>query len=133
QRDGRALYFIVQDDHDQIYSHDRIGIASWPWDGEAKILTASFDRSVSSFAPAADRQAVYMTAEDLGLEKVYVVPARGGETTLAVAPARGVYTNLRISSDTAMPVIVANWGSAIDPTEIVRIDPVTKQHRLLTT
>ena len=132
QRDGRALYFIVQDDHDQIYSHDRIGSASWPWAGEPRVLTASFDRSVGTFAPAADGQSVYMTAEDLGLETLYVVPARGGDTSLAVAPTRGVYTNLRIASDTPTPVIVANWGSAIDPTEIVRIDPVTRQHRLLT-
>lgn len=133
QRDGRVLYFIVQDDHDQIYSHDRVGIGSWPWAGEPRILTASFDRSVGSFASAADGQSVYMTAEDLGLEKLYVVPARGGDTTPAVAPSRGVYTNLRIAPDAPTPVIVANWGSAIDPTEIVRIDPLTKQHRLLTT
>jgi dipeptidyl aminopeptidase/acylaminoacyl peptidase len=133
QRDGRVLHFIVNDDHDQIYSHDRSGIASWPWAGEPRILTATFDRSVGTFAPAPDGQSVYMTAEDLGLEKLYVVGAPGGDTTLAVAPARGVYTNLRIASDTSPPVIVANWGSAIDPTEIVRIDPATKQHRLLTT
>ncbi len=132
QSDGRALYFVVQDDHEQIYAHNRIGVASWPWAGEPKTLTATFDRSVGGFAPTADSHSVYVTAEDLGLEKLYVVPARGGDTTLAVAPARGVYTNLRIASNASAPVILANWGSAVDPTEIVRIDPVTKQHRPLT-
>ncbi len=132
QPDGRALYFTVTDDHDQIYALDRLAMAPWPWAGKPTVLTASFDRSVGGFAPSADNQWVYLTAEDAGLEKLYVVPARGGETRLAVSPPRGVYTNLQISSNTASPVMVANWGSAVEPTEIARIDPATKQHRLLT-
>jgi len=132
QPDGHALSFLISDDHDQIYAQDRLAIARWPWSGKSTVLTASFDRSVGSFAASADSQSLYLTAEDAGLEKLYIVPARGGETSLAVAPPRGVYTNLEISSDSAAPVIVANWGSAVDSTEIVRIDPTTKQHRLLT-
>ena len=129
--DGRTLFFIVADDRDQIYSLERIGAAPWPWSGGPSLLDASFDRSAASFAPSADGQTVYVTAEDLGQEKLYALPARGGQAQLAVAPARGVYTNLRIAQ--GAPVIVANWGSAIEPAEIVRIDPATKQHRLLTT
>ena len=129
--DGRTLFFIVADDRDQIYSLERIGTVPWPWRGSPSLLDPGFDRSASSFAPSADGQIVYATAEDLGQEKLYALPARGSQAQLAVAPARGVYTNLRIAQGAA--VIVANWGSAIEPAEIVRIDPVTKQHRLLTT
>jgi dipeptidyl aminopeptidase/acylaminoacyl peptidase len=130
--DGRSLFFIVADDRDQIYSLDRIGSAAWPWTGSISVLDSIFDRSAASFAPSADGEAVYLTAEDLGQEKLYRIPTRGGRAALAVAPARGVYTNIRIARRAAQPVLIANWGSAVDPSEIVRIDPATQQHRALT-
>lgn len=133
RRDGRALYFIVNDDRDQLYSLDRVGTAPWPWTRTPVLLDADFDRSTGSFAPGGDGQVVYVTAEDLGQEKLYAIPAGGGRAQLVVAPSRGVYTSVRTASSAGDPVIVANWGSAIDPAEIVRIDPITRQHRLLTT
>jgi dipeptidyl aminopeptidase/acylaminoacyl peptidase len=78
-----------------------------------RVLTASFDRSVQSWGFTSDSRSIYLTAEDAGLEKVY--------------------TNLNIVADAVTPIIVANWGSAIDPAEVVRIDPATRQHRRLTT
>src|SRR5439155_4863008 len=69
--------------------------------------------------------------EDAGLEKIYVVPANGGEAKVAIDPQRGVYTGLASASNA--PVMVARWGSSVDPAEVVRIDPVTKSHRNLTT
>ena len=49
-----------------------------------------------------------------------------------MAPARGVYTNLAIASSNSTPVLVANWGSAIEPSEIVRIDPADETASPLT-
>jgi dipeptidyl aminopeptidase/acylaminoacyl peptidase len=128
--DGRTLYFSTTDDHDQIYSLTRVAAASWPWSGQPRILTAAFDRSVSTWALSSDGRTLYLTAEDEGLEKVYSMPAGGGQVSLLVAPERGVYTNL--VSSTGAPTLVANWGSSIEPSEIVRIDPATKTHRRLT-
>ena len=48
---------------------------------------------------------------------------------LADAP-EGVFTNL--SSARKAPVLVANWGSAVSPTEVVRIDPATGAKTFLT-
>jgi len=131
--DGRALYFTVNDEHEQIYSLDRLGMASWPWTGEPSVLTASFDRSVESWGFTSDGRSIYLTAEDAGLEKLYLLPAQGGEVKPAIEPDRGVYTNLKVASAAGTPILVANWGSAIDPAEVVRIDPATRQHRRLTT
>jgi dipeptidyl aminopeptidase/acylaminoacyl peptidase len=130
RRDGRALVVMVADDHDQIYSLDRIASAPWPWSAAPAVIDAAFDRSAVGFAAAPDGQ-VYVTAEDLGQEKLYVIPAGGGRAQLSVSPATGVYTGVR-ATGTGGAVIVANWGSSTQPAEIVRIDPVTKQHRLLT-
>jgi dipeptidyl aminopeptidase/acylaminoacyl peptidase len=49
---------------------------------------------------------------------------------MAVEPSRGVYTSLAAATNT--PVIVAQWGSSVDPAEIVRVDPTTNSHRNLT-
>jgi dipeptidyl aminopeptidase/acylaminoacyl peptidase len=75
---------------------------------------------------------VYLTAEDAGLEKVYVMPAQGGAVQVAVDTDRGVYTNLKIASTSGAAVLVANWSSATEPAEVVRIDPTTRAHRRLT-
>lgn len=130
--DARALYVSASGGHDDIYALDRIAMAPWPWTGTPTTITSSFDRSVSSFAITADSQSIYLTAEDAGLEKLYVVPAQGGEVKLAATPPRGVYTGLNVRSKEPGVTIVANWGSAIDPTEIVRIDPGSGRHQLLT-
>jgi dipeptidyl aminopeptidase/acylaminoacyl peptidase len=134
--DGRAIYFSATADHDQIYALEKIATAPWPWRdgaaGDPKVITGAFDRSVSTWAVAGDGQSIYLTAEDEGLEKLYRLPTAGGDVTLAVSPPRGVYTNLAIASGSASPVLIANWGSAIEPAEIVRIDPAAKAHRRLT-
>src|SRR6266853_73654 len=134
--DGRAIYFTSSADDKQIYAHDRLAMAPWPpgkAPGEPVILSKGFDRSVGSWAFSADSQKIYLTAEDAGLEKIYTVPAQGGETTLAVAPPRGVYTNLAVASRAGEPVVIADWASAINPAEVVRIDVGNRTHRALTT
>jgi len=129
--DGRTIYFTVNDDHNQIYSHDRLSAAAWPWAGAPTVLASAIDRSVSSFGITADSRRVYFTAESEGLEPIYTTTPRG-EAALAMTPERGVYTNVTAATASATPVIVANWSSSIDPAEIVRIDPATKTHRRLT-
>src|ERR1043166_6217886 len=132
--DGRALYFTSSDDDKQIYSVDRIAMLPWPVPASAdpKILSPSFDRSPESWAFSADSQKIFMTAEDLGLEKIYVMPAQGGETTLAVTPPRGVYTNLTTATRANDAVVIANWSSSINPAEVIRLDINAKTHRTLT-
>jgi dipeptidyl aminopeptidase/acylaminoacyl peptidase len=130
--DGRAIYFTINADHDSIYALDRLGMAPWPWNGAPKVVTATLDRSIESWSFTPDSRSIYLTAEDAGLEKVYVMPAEGGDARAAVDTDRGVYTNLRIGSASGGPMIVANWSSATNPAEVVRIDPATRAHKRLT-
>src|SRR5205085_12643075 len=85
-----------------------------------------------SFAISPDSRTIWFTAEDAGLEKIYSVPAAGGEVKLAIDTDRGTYTDLLIPSKTGAPVLIARWGSSVDPAEIVRVDPVTRTRRNLT-
>ena len=43
-----------------------------------------------------------------------------------------MYSGVQVPDGARPPFIVARWGSAVSPAEIVRIDPVTKKQTLLT-
>ena len=130
--DGRTIYFSATADADQIYAHERIASAPWPWDGKPKVVTSGFDRSVASWAVSGDGRSIYLTAEDAGLEKLYRVPhpaARPGKRSSRSAASTPALACVAIP---ASPVILSNWASATEPAEIVRIDLATGSHRRLT-
>ena len=131
--DGRALYAIrTVETNGKVYNLDRLAMFAWPKMGEPVILTAAFDRSVGAFSPTPDSRSIYLLAEEAGNEKLYTLPADGGEVRLALEPTRGVYTNLRIPQQASQTVIVANWESATDPPEVFRLDLKSKTQVPLT-
>lgn len=131
--DGKALYagFALGNDN-QTYHLDRLAKFSWPNPGQPEILTAKWDRSVGSFAFTPDSKSIYLTAEEAGNEKLFTMPADGGDVRLAMDMTRGVYTNLRIPAKASSPLLIANWESATNPPEIFQLDLETKTQRPLT-
>ena len=130
--DGKALYFHVTAENDSAYNLTRLAMLAWPAAARAsqpRTITASFDRSVGSFAFSPDSKTAFVLAEDSGHEKLYQVSAEGGEVKTAIDLTSGVYTNL--SASDGAPILVANWGSAVSPAEIVRIDLSTRKHAAL--
>lgn len=131
--DGKALYATYNvDTNDKTYNLNRLAKFSWPNAGQPEILTAKFDRSVGNFAFTPDSRSIYLTAEEAGNEKLYTLPANGGEVTLAMDMTRGVYTNLRIPAKASSTLLFANWESAINPPEVFRLDLSTKTQQPLT-
>ena len=132
--DGKALYAGAEIDTDhKPYHLDRLVKFSWPNTGEPVNLTAKFDRSVGSFAFTPDSRSIYLTAEEAGNEKLFTMPADGGDVTLAMDMTRGVYTNLKIPSKASSPLLFVNWESAINPPELFRLDLSSKTQQPLTT
>jgi dipeptidyl aminopeptidase/acylaminoacyl peptidase len=128
--DGKTLYAIFNPNNGKTYNVNRIVAFDWPsMSNERQIVKT--DRSPDDMAIMPDGKTIYFTAEDSGLVKIYSAPAAGGDAKVAIEPERGVYTGLQIADDA--PVMVASWGSSVDPGEVVRIDPVTKKHRNITT
>jgi dipeptidyl aminopeptidase/acylaminoacyl peptidase len=127
--DGKALFAVFNPNNGKVYNLDRLVRFDWPSLQNRKVVTATSDRSVNGYAftPAGDT--IYFTAEDSGLEKIYAVPAAGGDAKLAVDPKEGVYTSLTIAQNA--PVIVALWGSSVRPAEVVRVDVANGRHRNL--
>ncbi|HET8546653.1 MAG TPA: hypothetical protein VFL57_01540, partial [Bryobacteraceae bacterium] len=130
--DGQALYALHQREGAQTYSLSRLAMFGWPNPGKPVLITDSFDRSVVSFSFTPDSARVYLTAEDAGNEKLYTVGAVGGEVKTVVDLKLGCYSNLSLPDKASAPVLLANWESAVNPMEVVVIDPITRGHRLLT-
>jgi dipeptidyl aminopeptidase/acylaminoacyl peptidase len=128
--DGRSLCFRVSDETGKIYALDRLACAAWPWAGAITPLTTSFDRSVADFAIAPDGR-VFLTAEDSGMVKLFSVSPKGGDVT-PVTDVRGAYGAIEVAETAKPTVLVASWGNAIRPAEVVRIDPVAKKQSALT-
>ncbi|HEX9163041.1 MAG TPA: S9 family peptidase [Thermoanaerobaculia bacterium] len=132
-RDGHTLYATFTPDNKLPYNNRRLVAYDWPsMTNRREIVGQPFDRSVSDYAITADGATIYFTAEDSGLEKIYIASARGRDAHLAIEPERGVYTDLEIAEKAPSLVMVGRWGSSVDPQEIVRIDPSTKTRRSLT-
>ena len=130
--DGKSLYFHVAVENERPYNLNRLGMMSWPGTGPERVLTTTFDRSVGSFALTPDSKTIYLLAEEAGHEKLFSLPAKGGDVTRAFDMATGVYTNLRIPARAATPMFFANWESSTNPNEVVRIDPKAGRHTRLT-
>ncbi len=128
---GSSLCARVAEDWARIYALDRLACAPWPWSSPPRVVTAGFDRSVADFAFSPDARTLYLTAEDEGFVRLFSVPAQGGRVT-PVLESRGSMGAIRSPEGAKAPVIVAGWGSATEPVEIVRIDPVARTRTRLT-
>jgi dipeptidyl aminopeptidase/acylaminoacyl peptidase len=121
--DGKTLFATYEAINGKLYNNTRIVRFDWPSMANRKVVTdVPFDRSVGSWALTPDGTTIDFTAEDAGSEKVYTVPAAGGEVKLLFAPERGVVTGLRIAEKAATPALIAQWSSSVNPAEVVRID-----------
>lgn len=128
--DGRTLYATFDPNNGKTYNLSRLVAFDWPSMKNERQVAVT-DRSVDDFVVTSDGRTIYFTAEDSGLVKIYSVPAAGGPAVVAVDPGRGVYSGLSAAS--SAPVLVAQWGSSVDPAEVVLIDPRAKKHSYLTT
>jgi dipeptidyl aminopeptidase/acylaminoacyl peptidase len=131
--DGRALCFTISDAKPAIYALTRIGCATWPAATLAapSIVTKELDRSVGSWAFTPDSRTLYVTAEDAGHERIYAVAASGGAVKLAVDSPQGVFSGIQVPPLASAPVIFASWESAVNPAEVVRVDPFSGARKFL--
>jgi dipeptidyl aminopeptidase/acylaminoacyl peptidase len=121
--DGSALFTLFTPQNGKLYNLTRLARLPWPGDGPPVVLTASFDRSVSSFALAPDGRKVYFTAEDAGIEKVHSVATAGGPFETAFDSSEGVFGALAVPAKGTSSVLFGTWETAVRPAEVFRIEP----------
>lgn len=128
---GDALFALHQRNPvkgGRLYSLSRLVRFDWPNPGKPAFLSERWDRSVGAFSVSTDGKTVYLDAEDSGFDKLFEVPARGGEPRLLFEVKRGGYTGVK-------PVaggLVARFQTSAQPPEVVRVDAAAGTHRLLT-
>ena len=126
------LYCSFNPANDHTYNLSRLVGFSWPSMSQRQVLTASFDRSVGSFAPTADGN-VYFLAEDAGNENLYLVNRATGKVETVIDLDQGCYSNLALAAQNKGPLFLfANYDSGTQPIEIARLSLGAKQHKLLT-
>ena len=130
--DGKALYAMVEKDSTKPYVLPRVAMWSWPSPGAMKIVSPDFDRPITTYAVTPDNRTLVALAEEAGHEKLFSMPAEGGPAALAFEMTQGAYSNLRIPPRAAGTMLIANWESAVNPFEVVSIDPGAKKHINLT-
>ncbi|MFZ2507289.1 MAG: S9 family peptidase [Steroidobacteraceae bacterium] len=129
--DGSALYAIATPNTRFVYNDARL--VRFDWGGTtARPVAFGFNRAVGSFSIAPGGERIYLLAEDAGHDRLYTLPARGGEVLELGRLESGSITGLQVGGDEEDQVVVANWESAISPPETVRIDAATGARRLLT-
>lgn len=120
--DGKTLFALATPEGPFEFSLTRLARSDWPVTAGFAPISSGFDRSVNFFQVTPDSRQVYLTAEDAGLEKIYRMPATGGEPQQIGPMTAGTYTGLSIPPRAASTLLIASWGSAIYPPEIVRIE-----------
>jgi len=130
--DGKTICFSSSADKGTIYALDRVECGAWPWTGNSRVVTGTFDRSVGPFAFAHDGRTLVLTAEDKGFVRLFTVPVSGGAVTPLLADTRGVFRGVSVPARSDVPTIFANWETAVSPAEVVRIDLAAKTQARLT-
>jgi dipeptidyl aminopeptidase/acylaminoacyl peptidase len=129
--DGRTLYAVVNPGNEWVYNISRLVSFGWPTPAAPARVTGDWDRSVSSYEFSPDGRTVYILAEDEGHDRVFAVAAAGGTPRAVTDGSKGVYSGLSVGGRGRDAVLVATWESATNPPELVRIDPRTGRHTLL--
>jgi len=130
--DGKTLYAGRELEGNLPYYATRIARASWPAADDWHVLSPSSELSATSYGISPDSKTMYFLAESDGLEKLYASPATGGIATEPFKLDRGCLTNLAIPARASSTVLVAGWGSAANPAQVVRVDLATGKRQFLT-
>jgi dipeptidyl aminopeptidase/acylaminoacyl peptidase len=129
--DGSALYARSNPQTKRVYNDDRLVRFDWA-DPSPRPVAFGFKRSVGAFQVSPDGELVYLVAEDEGHDRIFAVPAAGGEARELGRLESGSYSGLQVEgAEDTPPVIVANWGSAVSPADVMRIDAASGTGRAI--
>ena len=130
--DGRTLYALREVRGKAVFSPTHLAAFDWPSLARRGDITLPAQRDALNFVVAPNNRDIYLLAEDSGHSKIYRGKSSGGEATLAFDVKAGGYGNLVGADRSGAPVLLANFDSAVSPSEIVRIDLQRGTHQALT-
>ncbi len=129
-RDGGKLFAIVEPRTAMVYNAPQLGVFDWPTMQSRGRIRLPEGRKIADYAIAPDGNQVNLLGEDAGQTKLYRSAPRDGEAELVGAPEHGMVSGLSMGGSRA-PVLIAQYQSATEPPEIVRLDPNGRDFRRL--
>lgn len=122
--DGKYLYCMVSAaENYKVYNLPKLVRFSWPFMQGRTMLVSQLNRSVNNYEVQGNL--IIMSVESEGNDKIYSISENETEAKPLTNAEGGCYTNVSVSSNN---VIVANYESALAPTEVVRINGSAHQN-----
>ncbi len=130
--DGQALYAVAEPVNGKPFNVTRLVKLAWPNPGEPVAVSQSLPDSVNGIAFSADSRTIYLTSESKGLERIFATTSDGGEMRDVSSAKSGVYTGVQSPVHAPSGFLIALWGSAVNPGEIVWLNPADGSQKPLT-
>ena len=128
--DGSALYARSNPHTRFVYNDERLVRFDWA-SATPRAVAFGFARSVESFRVAPGGERIFLLAEDEGHDRLYTVPAAGGDVRELGRLDAGGIAGLQVEGSEEYPVVIANWESAVSPAEVMHIDAASGARRAL--
>jgi len=122
--DGKTLLCAYSAEQaGKVYDLSKLASFPWPLKGEAKILTANLDRSVSRFATPEGSDRIYFTFEYAGLEQLHSVSYAGNDVRDETSPATGTISGLNAGGH----ALTGTWETTTNPQEVYSFNDAPKR------
>ncbi|HEY7753669.1 MAG TPA: S9 family peptidase [Steroidobacteraceae bacterium] len=129
--DGSALYARQTPRTRRVYNDERLVRFDWA-DPSPRAVAFDFHRPVDAFQVAPGGERIFLLAGDEGHDRLFSVAAAGGEVRELGRLEAGNFGAPAVGGTEEAPVLVANWGSAVSPAEVHRVDPASGARTALT-
>lgn len=130
--DGSGLFVRLAIQDSQVYHLAKLKRYDWINGGELANVLPGFDREVSGYDFSSDGRTLFFRSPAAGNEGLYSVLATGGTPTPIAQPRVGGYTALTVAKAAPTTRLIAAYGSSVNPTEIVSVDPKSGVFKPLT-
>jgi len=129
--DGSALYARQTPRTRYVYNDERLVRFDWA-DPSPRPVAFDFHRPVDAYQVAPGGERIFLLAGDGGHDRLFSVAATGGEVRELGRLDAGSFGAPAVEGGEEAPVLIANWGSAVSPAEVHRVDAATGERRALT-
>lgn len=130
-RDGKGVVALVEPQSDNVYNATKLDHYSLRG-ARINRIQAPEQLSIGSFALDPNGDHVWFLAEQAAHINLHRARLRDAVGKRAYGLKQGIYSGLRVAGSAHAPRVIANYQSATEPAELMRLQPDEKTQRPLT-